>query len=95
MKSAPDYLLEAAAAMGDRAKERDTEQERSMAKTVAMFNTLFGATMTEAQGWSFMVLLKMVRGVQGNFRADDFVDAAAYVALWAECLSQMNPTQSE
>ena len=82
---AVETLQKAAAHIHDRAVLRDTpEGERSMAKTVAAFNVIYGTTLTETQGWQFMVLLKIVRGSQGEFVADDFEDQTAYSALAGE-----------
>lgn len=68
-----------------RASDRDVKQERSMKATVEAFNAIHGTHLTEAQGWSFMTLLKMKRSFTGDvFRDDDFVDEAAYTALRAE-----------
>ena len=68
-----------------RAADRDVRQERSMKATVEAFNAIHGTKLTEAQGWSFMTLLKMKRSFTGDvFRDDDFVDEAAYTALRAE-----------
>ncbi len=73
----------------DRAKTYDNaDGERSMAKTVAMFNTCFDKDITETQGWQFMEMLKMVRSAQGNFRLDNFEDGAAYSALAGESASK-------
>lgn len=58
--------------------------ERSMARTVAAFNAIHGASLTEVQGWQFMELLKMVRATQGKPREDNFVDGASYAALAGE-----------
>jgi len=58
--------------------------ERSMAKTVAMFNTYAGTEITEEQGWHFMEILKIVRASQGEFKADNYEDGAAYAALAGE-----------
>ena len=85
MTDAPALLEKAAATMRERSVERDVEKERSMAKTVALFNAQFGTDMTEYQGWMFMVHLKMARAEGGNYREDDYVDAAAYLALAGEC----------
>jgi hypothetical protein len=82
---AQDFLELAGSAIGDRAKDRDTPKERSMKRTVDAFNALYGTNLTETQGWGFMVLLKLVRGSQGNFRMDDYTDAVAYTALLSEC----------
>jgi len=97
------FLETAAKEMRDRATQRDVSLgapnstlgngtgqpgERSMASTVKAFNALTGHNLTESEGWEFMVLLKLVRGRQGDFRMDDYVDAAAYSALLGECASQ-------
>jgi hypothetical protein len=81
----PDVLKAAAAHMTDRAATYDdVEGERSMSNTVTAFNAITGMTMSEEEGWLFMVLLKMVRSQKGNFKLDNFEDGAAYVALMAE-----------
>lgn len=85
MGKAWEILEQAAAEMQDRAATYDApEGERSMAKTVAAFNVITGHTLTEQQGWQFMELLKIVRSNQGGYRADSFVDGAAYAALAGE-----------
>ncbi|EGG93489.1 hypothetical protein IMCC1989_1137 [gamma proteobacterium IMCC1989] len=82
---APDFLQQAQSEMFDRATTYDNpEGERSMANTVAMFNALTGHKLTEEQGWKFMVCLKLVRSEQGAFKADNFVDGAAYFGLAGE-----------
>lgn len=69
----------------DRAKLRDSESgERSMENLVKTFNALTGHTLTVSEGWEFMVLLKMVRGRQGGFNRDDYVDGASYFSLLGE-----------
>ncbi len=78
-------LQEASDCIGNRASERDTEAERSMAATIRSFNGMFGTELTEEQGWHFMALLKMARAKGGEFRRDDYVDGAAYFALAGEC----------
>ncbi len=87
---APDLLLEAADTLKERATQRDAaaQGERSMKRTIDAFNALTGKGLTEAEGWEFMVLLKLVRGRQGAFRKDDYVDGAAYCALLGECESK-------
>lgn len=86
---APDFLTEASKSLQDRAASRDqvASGERSMKSTVEAFNALTGHSLTEAEGWEFMILLKLVRGRQGKFRMDDYVDASAYAALLGECES--------
>lgn len=82
---AEDILAKAAGHLADRAKTYDKpEGERSMEKTVDMFNVLTGGELTEEEGWMFMVLLKMVRSQQGEHRADNYEDGAAYFALAGE-----------
>jgi hypothetical protein len=72
--------------VNQRAADRDAEQERSMAATVKAFNAIHGTTLTEAQGWNFMVLLKIKRAFTGGYKEDDHVDMAAYVALCSEAM---------
>lgn len=79
-----DILNKAADTIDQRAQERDVEQERSMKATVDAFNALTGESLTEAQGWLFMRVLKMARSENKAYREDDFVDGAAYCALQAE-----------
>lgn len=84
-------MLEAAAShMREREATYDAPGgERSMAKTVAMFNVANGAEMTVEQGWQFMALLKIVRTTQGAYRADNYEDLAAYAALMGEAASEV------
>jgi len=89
MKTAPDYLENAAAEMKDRAKTYDApEGERSMAQTVAAFNIIYGTDMSEEEGWQFMSILKKVRSTQGSYKEDNYVDDVAYSSLAAEAAGQ-------
>ena len=81
---APELLMEAANCIGDRAVERDIDQERSMKSCINSFNAMFGKDLTEEQGWHLMTLLKISRSKGGNFRLDDYIDGAAYQALAGE-----------
>ena len=75
--------------MEDRAVTYDKEDgERSMGKTMAAFNVITGSNLTEEEGWLFMEILKQVRSMQGNFKADNYEDLAAYAALRGECASR-------
>ena len=75
--------------MQDRAVTYDNPQgERSMGKTVDMFNVLYGLELTEEQGWAFMTILKLVRTSQGEFKLDNFEDMAAYAGLMGEAASE-------
>lgn len=94
---ANDFLQRAAMHMKSRASTYDKpEGERSMAKTVAMFNILADTNLTEEQGWQFMSLLKKVRSQQGNFKADNYEDDTAYASLAGEAATrERNYKQSE
>ena len=87
---APDatYILgKANQILNERAAQRDCTNtgERSMFEIVSTFNVLTGHYLTEADGWSFMLLLKMVRARKGAAREDDYIDMASYAALLGEC----------
>lgn len=89
LDSAQGILEAAAGEMADRAKTYDKPQgERSMGATVKAFEAITGVHMTEQQGWQFMEVLKMVRSNQGAYRADSFIDGAAYAALAGEAASR-------
>ena len=84
--TAPDILAEAAAIMAQRGEGYDKNQERSMAKIVATFNTLTGLNLDESHGWIFMMILKLVRLMTSTKpHADSGVDLVAYASLLAEC----------
>ena len=83
--SATNILKVASDNIGDRASERDTEEERSMAATIRAFNGMYGTELTEEQGWMFMVFLKAARAKGGDFSDDDYIDGASYFALAGEC----------
>ena len=44
--------------------------------------------MCEADGWAFMVFLKLARAAEGKHRRDDWVDGSAYMALACECIER-------
>ena len=80
-----EILTAAIQAQADRAASRDLpDGERSMKRCVEAFNILEGTSLTEAQGWRFMAVLKMARATAGGFNMDDYVDGASYVALAGE-----------
>lgn len=84
-RMAPALLKQAATEMENRAIQRDTPGgERSMERAVEAFNSLSKTKLTSEDGWLFMVCLKLARSVNGKFREDDYVDAAAYCALLGE-----------
>jgi hypothetical protein len=87
--TAYDFLNAAQKEMRDRSATYDAPKgERSMGKTVVAFNALTGHNLTEQQGWQFMELLKIARSNQGKYRADCFVDGAAYAALAGEAAAR-------
>ena len=88
--SAPDLLDRAAGHMKARAATYDQPQgERSMEKTVALFNLHHGTSLTEAQGWHFMRILKDVRlFTRDGYHADSGEDGVAYQALMVEAKSK-------
>lgn len=87
--NASQLLRKAADTIDERAKERGETQERSMAKTIEMFNSQWGTNLTEQQGWSFMQHLKTSRNLSGH-KDDDLIDKIAYMALEAEYVIQNN-----
>ena len=89
--TATDILQEATECLTARAVERDREGgERSMRSAVEAFNALTGHELTEADGWLAMVCLKAARAEGGKFRLDDYIDGAAYFALYGEAASKQN-----
>lgn len=85
-KTAPAILDKAAQHMRDRAATYDTPGgERSMAKTVQVFNAFHDTNLTEEQGWHMMQILKDVRFFTSKtYHADSAEDAVAYAGLKAE-----------
>ena len=87
--NAIEILKNAVGHMKDRAEQYDApDGERSIEKTVDMFNALTGHRLTHEDGWVFMAFLKMVRSRQGQFKADNYEDGAAYFALAGEAASR-------
>jgi hypothetical protein len=93
MTTAAEILNKAAAHMNGRAATYDQpEGERSMAQTVAVFNLHHGTSLTEAQGWHFMQILKDVRLFsKGDYHADSAEDCVSYAALKAEAKAKQQP----
>ncbi len=87
--TAPSILLKAREHLKDRAATRDRDDgERSMARTVRIFNAARGRDLTEEEGWLFMIALKIARSQAGGYNADDYDDLAAYSALLGECVGR-------
>lgn len=86
---APDFLKAGLGHMQDRATTYDKpEGERSMRMTVDLVNVLLAdklsSPLSEEDGWNIMQLLKLVRSKQGEFKADNYEDGAAYAGLAGE-----------
>lgn len=89
--SAKSYLDSAAETLCQRGEKRDSDAgERSMHRIVSVFNALTGHRLTEAEGWKFMLCLKLARAEAGKFDPDDYVDLIGYAALLAEHLHGEN-----
>ncbi len=72
-----------------RAELRDLPNgERSMARTVRMFNAYSDVCLTEAEGWMFMQCLKMARHAAGAYHKDDLDDLSGFTDLLAEHLRE-------
>lgn len=88
LEKAWDFLEQAVKEMKGRKQlydpDSESDGERSMNKTVQIFNILTNNSLTEEQGWMFMVALKMVRSQSGKYQGDDYVDGSAYFALGGE-----------
>lgn len=84
--TAESFMEEAARLLIERGKTYDSsEGERSMAKTVALFNLRTGKALTEAEGWIFLGYLKDVRqDSAGGTHKDSAVDRINYALLEAE-----------
>jgi hypothetical protein len=87
--SAYMLITDAANTVLQRAADRDVEEERSMRRCVESFNALTGHSVSERDGWLFMVVLKMARATSTpTGRIDDYVDASAYCGLAGECAAK-------
>jgi hypothetical protein len=87
---AHEFLGKAQALMLERGKHYDKpEGERSMGTAVSAFNTITGQSLTEAEGWLLLQVLKDVRQWQNpdKYHADSAEDCVAYAALKAEALA--------
>ncbi len=94
--SATDVLNMAQKHLKDRGVTYDKPQgERSMERVVETFNVLADKKLTTEEGWMFMVILKLVRSQQGEFKLDNFEDAAAYCGLMAEAACEGYSTSKE
>lgn len=85
-RTATDFLQVAQSILDERGKQYDKPQgERSMAATVAAFNSITGQSLTEPHGWLLLTLLKMVRDNQREApHEDSCMDLVTYSSLYAE-----------
>lgn len=83
---AQDLLHRAADLMDERGKQYDQPSgERSMQAAVTAFNAISGYSLTEADGFLLMALLKMVRDQQRETpHRDSIEDLVAYASLYGE-----------
>jgi len=89
--TAHDIVKMAMKHMEDRAATYDKpEGERSIGATVDAFNAVTGDGLmnSEERGWLFMVLLKIVRSQQGDFKLDNYEDLSAYGGLMGEAAAK-------
>jgi hypothetical protein len=87
MKTTANQLLnKAATLMQQRGEQYDKPNgERSMAQAATAFNAITGLTISEADGYLLMALLKMVRDNQKESpHTDSIEDLIAYAALYGE-----------
>lgn len=85
--TAEHFLAEAERTLTERGVDYDSPRtgERSIKKTVALFNLRTGRNLTETEGWIFMGYLKDVRqDATEGLHYDSAVDRVSYAALEAE-----------
>ena len=89
MKST-EFLAAAAAVQAERGKTYDSmEGERSMLRCVVAFNAITGHSLSVAEGWLLMQVLKDVRQWQAaSYHEDSALDSVSYAALKAEALAE-------
>ena len=89
LSRAAAILRDAGDAICERQITRDNGSEKSMRRTLRVFQSLTGQDlMTESQGWLFMACVKLGRSQQGKFHQDDYTDAVAYIALAGEAAAK-------
>lgn len=84
--TAPYILQSALDALSQRAAIRDQPSgERSAERAAKILSAWTGRDWNEIDVWQCLVAVKLSRSEQGKFHADDFLDAAGYLALAGEC----------
>lgn len=93
MTTALRHLAAAAAVIAQRGTDYDRpDGERSMGAAVAAWSAITGRTLSEADGWLLMALVKMVRAQTATDPADSLLDLTAYTALMAEAWTGADET---
>lgn len=88
--TAKNILHTAEMLLKDRGEKYDSAQERSIPAVVTAFNALAGHALTAEQGWLFLTLVKIARA-QNGYKADNYDDGAAYMALMGEQAAKDSP----
>lgn len=78
-------LTDAAEIQRARGLAYDGYKERSMGEIVELFRLVSGVTLTERQGWLFMVALKLIRAKRSTKLYDSYADLISYASLLGEC----------
>jgi hypothetical protein len=88
--TAQDFLAKAGQLMDARGQTYDQpDGERSMGRTVIAFNAITGQSLTEAEGWLLLQLLKDARQwSRTEYHADSAEDGVSFSALKAEALAK-------
>lgn len=82
---ANEILSEGEKCLRARAALRDSEAgERSAKRAAAIVSAWEGVEVDELHIWRVLAAVKMARSMQGRHHEDDYVDAAAYIALLGE-----------
>lgn len=68
-------------------------RKRCMASTVEMFNAKYKTSMTEAQGWFFMICLDNAEMQLDGFNPNNYYDSVSHSALFAECVLKQHSVQ--
>lgn len=86
--NAHGFLAHAASVMDDRGERYDSENgERSGAKAAAAFSAITGKSITAAEVYLMLQIVKDVRQwAASGYHADSALDAVSYASLKAEAL---------
>jgi hypothetical protein len=91
--TAQDILQDAINAISQRAPFRDSGGKKTFELAAELFCKVTGHDLDEHDACMFLACVKLARSQQGVFHADDYTDAASYIALAGETRSgQVRPT---